>query len=305
MVAFGDITVNGTIIYTGTKTDEMMNYVCAGVLIGYMVVGLIVNLLLIYYYKDNRPSWIDRHLFYISLARPVFLTSSCILASYILLNDRDFSQIMSFRWWEIALNIVGILSSVALISFDTVIVAMQYSNIHCPLWTILNGSSKLIKSAVIIIGFLFAGCNTAAIIYGQKNRNKEIFLVPLLNEAVIDNAISTVPFIIVCSIVAVIYLATWIRFWYQTGEIRVARMVKREFKLVTMLVFSDIIGAASFVVFSVNLYILSKTNISQSVYIWFFSGTFVPQTASMVVACYMVMSERGIREKLFGRCCRG
>ena len=93
MVVFGNITINDTVYYTGTQTDEIMNYVCGGVLIVYMVVGLLLNSHLIHYYKANQPSWIDRYLLYISLARLVYILTSCVLVTYQLLNDSPPTQV--------------------------------------------------------------------------------------------------------------------------------------------------------------------------------------------------------------------
>ena len=305
MVVFGNITINDTVYYTGTQTDEIMNYVCGGVLIVYMVVGLLLNSHLIHYYKANQPSWIDRYLLYISLARLVYILTSCVLVTYQLLNDSPPTQVAALEWWEVILNVLSYFSSFLLMALDTVVVTIQYSNIHCPLWTIINGSNKVMKNVLIAIGVLFTGCYAAAIIYGQMHRGKESFNFPFPKHLVIDTAISIAPFLLLAPTIMCIYLTTWIRFWYQTGRIVVGEIVKREFKLVSVLALSDILGSASFTVFLANMAMINEANICRSLYTWCFSSTMVPMTVSTSVACYMLISERGIRNNLCGRCWRG
>ena len=305
MVLFGNITINGTIIYNGTKTDEMMNYVCGGLLIAYLVIGLIVGLHLIYYYKLNQPCWIDKYLCYSSISRLVYLLSSCILVVYQLLNDSPPTQILHLNWYEMVCNITSYISFYVLLAFDAVIVTIQYGNIHCPLWTLLNDSSKLKKRVLIAAAVLFTACYTVAVTLGQVYRGKESYDIPMPRVLVTTEAISNVPIIVLACLTIGIYMTTWIRFWCQTQEIRVIALVRREFRLVGIFVLSDFICASSLIVLVVNLGLMKEGNVCRSVYIWIFSGTMVPVTVSTLVACYLFISEKGIICNLFGRCCPG
>ena len=195
MVLFGNITINGTINYNGTKTDVMMNYVCGGLLIAYLVIGLIVGLHLIYYYKLNQPSWIDKYLCYSSISRLVNLLSSCILVVYQLLNDSPPTQILHLHWWETVCNITSYLSFYVLLAFDAVIVTIQYGNVHFPGWTLLNDSSKLKKRVLIAAAILFTACCTTAVTLGQVYRGNESFHIPMPRVLVTISAISNAPII--------------------------------------------------------------------------------------------------------------
>ena len=158
MVLFGEITINETILCSGTKTDGIMNYVCGGLLIVYLVVGLIVNLHLIFYYKFNQPSCIDKYLFYTSISRIFYILSTCIFVIYMLLNDSTPTQIFQLNWWEIVCDVTSYLSGYVLIAFDAVIVTVQYGNIHCLSWTLLNDFSKLKKRVLMAAAVLFTAC---------------------------------------------------------------------------------------------------------------------------------------------------
>ena len=307
MVFFGTLkTADGRIIHNGTVTDEIMNYACGGVLIAYLVIGIFVNLQLIYYYKDNRPSWIDRYLFYISSVRLVKVIVECSSVIYLFLNTSPVSQVATVdsEDWKIIANFLTFLCFTALIGFDTVIVAIQYSNIHRPLWALLADSySRLVKYGLITVSTVFTVDLAVTTIYGQINKNEEFFTIPIPKKLLINIIISNIPFLLLGLIIIGIYSTTWVRFWYQTGGVSVSQIIMREFKLISVLVVSDSVCFVSIPFFLVNLASMSDANICRSMYVYFFSGTMVSQTSSVVAACYMLLSDRNIRNMVLGRCC--
>ena len=307
MALFGTVkTEDRRVIYLGTKTDEIMNYVCGVILIAYILIGLYVNLHLICYYKSNRHSWMDKYLFYISFVRLVYVLTTLVPCTYSLLNDRSLVQNFSDSvWWEIPFNLMSIISSIVLMVLDTVIVAIQYSNIHHPSWALHSESySTLMKFVGIPVGALVVIGDISAVIYGQTHRERIKLKFPLSKEFVTDTAIANIPAALPAYVITSIYLVTWIRFCYQVREIRVVELVKREFKLVSALVLSDIIGSVSFTVYVVDIAIVSEANVCRSVYIGVFSGILVPLTASTIVACYTLISEKNLRDKVFGSFCQ-
>ena len=307
MVLFGKVTINETLLCNGTKTDGIMNYVCGGLLIAYLVVGLIVNLHLIFYYKFNQPSWIDKYLFYTSISRIFYILSTCIFVIYMLLNDSPPTQIFQLNWWEIVFNVTSYLSGYVLIALDAVIVTVQYGNIHCPSWTLLNDSSKLKKRVLMAAAVLFTACFIVTTILGQiyKDEDPLGLNIPKPKMIITTAAISIVSNILLACLPIGIYMTTWIRFWWHAREIKVVELVRREFKLVGVFALSDLICAASLIVLIVNLDKMTKENICESLYIWIFSGTMVPVTLSTLVACYLLISEKSVFCSVFGRCCPG
>ena len=300
MVLFGNIEIKDKVYYNGTRADEMMNYVCGGVLIAYLALGICLNSQIIYFYKTHRTSWIDRYLFFISIARLVYVVTSCIPLIYQFLNSLPPNQITKLEKWLIPFQITSYLSAFGLIALDSVTVAIQYGNIHCPLWTLLNGPFKLMKYVLLSVGSVFVALFAAGIVYGQMNRIKENFSVPLPHEMVIKTAISNAAFILLAIMIITIYVVTWARFWYQTREFYVAQIVRREFKLVTMLAVSDVMGSASFAVFVANLAMLNKHNVGRGIYIWCFSSTIFPLTLSTIIAIYLTLTEARLGNTLLG-----
>jgi hypothetical protein len=299
MVVFGNVTIDGTVVYNGTATDEIMNYLCAGILIFFLVTGIYVNSHLIYYYKCHRPSWIDRYLWCISIARLVCIMSNCILAIYQLLNlpaselasKSTIQSLFTLKRWEIALNILSYLSTFALLALDAVIVSIQYGNIHHPLWTIRQGPFKVTKSVLIAVGILFMVFWTGSIIYAQIHRSEES-IFPFSGAFVINTAISLATFFALSLLITSIYLTNWIRYWHQVGAVVVGEIVRREFRLVSVLTLSDFFGSVSLAVFLVNI-VLTKDP-GTFLYIWCFSGTIVPVLVHSLVSGYMLLSERNL-----------
>ena len=277
-----------------------MNYVCGGVLIAYLAIGICLNSQIIYFYKTHRTSWIDIYLFFISIARLIYVITSCTPLIYQFLNSSPPNQITKLENWVIPFQITSYLSAFALIALDSVTVAIQYSNIHCPLWTLLNGPYKLMKYVLISVVSVFVALFAAGMVYGQMHRNKENFSLPLPHEMVIKTAISNSAFILLAIMIITVYVVTWARFWYQTRDFYVAQIVRREFKLVTLLAVSDVMGSASFAVFVVNLAMLNKDNVCRSIYIWCFSSTMFPLTLSTIVAIYLTLSEARLGNTLLG-----
>ena len=303
MVLFGNglILPNGKMEYDGeTQTDKIMNPFCGAVLIVYMVIGLLANLRLIWHYRLNSHAWIDKFLVYICLARLVSLLTSCCLMAYQFLNANPLNQISTLTRWETVLNICSYLTLFGLMALDTVVVAIQYSNIHCPLWTILNGSNIVMKRVLMTISLIFLALTTVSILYGQLDRKHDI-----LRERAVGAVLSLAAYFLVAFVNMGVYLTTWIRFWYQTGDVIVGEIIKREFRLVSFLAISDIVTAASSAVFVANLFMIKEgSNIRMNLYIWCFSSNIIPMTICMMVACYMLFSEERLRSNLFGKCWR-
>ena len=300
MVWFGTIKIDEKVYCDGTRADEIMNFVCGGVLIAFLAVGICLNSQLIYFYKTHVISWIDRYLFYISIARLVYVITSCTPVIYQFLNSKSPNQIANLDTWEIPFQILSYLSAFVLMALDSVTVAIQYSNVHCPVWTLLNGPYHLVKYVLIAVGGVFFVFYTSATVYSQLNRKHEYLTVPLTEEMVNYTAISIAPFILLSVLIFSVYLVTWARFWYQTREVYVAQLVRREFKLVTMLAVSDILDSVSFAVFLANMVMLEEGNVCRSFYIWCFSSTMFPLTMSTIAACYLTLTETRLGNTLLG-----
>ena len=151
---------------------------------------------------------------------------------------------------------------------------------------------------------LFIACYTPAIAYKQAERSQEKFnLNPFPNSAVIGTAISLAPFFLMASIIICIYLTTWIRYWYQTGGIRVGRIITSEFRMVSLIAWSDIICSVSWAAFLINMTQITADSIKINLYIWSYSGAVFPMTTGMVVMFYMFFTETDIKFCLIRRCC--
>ena len=310
MVLFGNVSIlkNGTMVYhneitTDEKIDGIMSQVCGAVLIVYMVIGLLANLRLIWHYRLNSHAWIDKFLVYICLTRLVSLVTGCCLMAYQFLNADPLNQISTLTRWETVLNICSYLTLFMLMALDTVVVAIQYSNIHCPLWTILNESNIVMKRVLITISIISLALTTVSILYGQLNITKDH-----LKKRAIGAVLSLAAYFLVAIVNIGVYSTTWIRFWYQTGDVIVGEIIKREFRLVSVLAISDIVTAASYAVFVANLFTIKAEDDTKilipKLYIWYFSGTIIPMTMCTMVACYMLFSEERLRSNLFGKCWR-
>jgi hypothetical protein len=189
-----------------------------------------------------------------------------------------------------------------MMAIDAVVVAVQYGNIHCPLWTIREGPFKVAKYVLTVLGILFTACEAASIIFGQLNRSQNLTIFSSSHVIAKDVAISIAPFFIMAVVIACIYLTNWIRFCYQTGGMVVGRIVKREFSLVSVLALSDVIVTVCYAVFVANL-AYTQDDLT-CLYLWFFFGSMVPMLNSSAVGVYMFVSEKDIMENLLGLCYR-
>jgi hypothetical protein len=304
MVFFGNVIINEDVLHTETGTDEMMNNLCAGILIVFLVTGIYVNSHLIYYYKSHRPTWIDRYLWSISIARLVYIVTRSILNIIVLLNANTPIENLTMKW-KFFLSIPSYLSMAALLALDAVIVSIQYGNIHHPLWTTRHGTFKVTKYVVSAVVILFTAGSGGATIHGEIHRSRGMgnTTFPPPKASVHYTAISFALFVLLSLFIISVYLTNWIRYWHQTGAVVVGKIIRREFWLVTVLVLSDVVDATCSAVFLANLELTRDAG--TLLYIWFFSDTMVPLLVSSLSGGYMLFSEKNIREHLTGICRRG
>ena len=306
MVLFGNVTVNGT-VYTGDKTDEIMNYFCGGTIVVFMLVGLLVNSNLIIHLKLQRPSWIDKFLFYLSWFRLFHIISDGIRLSYMVFNKLPPTQIAEPKLWIKTFGFVSLLSYTVIFAIDGTIVVIQCCNVHFPSWSLLTGSySKMTKRVTIaVVTFLSLGV-IASTVYGNLNNYTNTVNIPLPGPYKVKKVIASSPALITGISMLSIFAYTWIRFWHQTGAIHISSTIKREFKLVALLVAFDTIATLSNIFFLVNLTTFRRSNIRQSVYIWVFSSSMVPLSGNVIVTCcILVIVKEGKLWRGVTGCCQG
>ena len=147
MVVFADLTLiktpdnRGRYNYHCTTADKIMNNLSGGILILYMVVGTVICIHLISYYRKHMRSWLDRFLFFSSIVRLPCIITNCLYVSYQLLNDKSPTQILEVENWGIAVTILSYITDYFVMAFDVAIVATQYCNIHRPERTLANSRS--------------------------------------------------------------------------------------------------------------------------------------------------------------------
>ena len=292
MVLFGNIKIDGTLVYTGDKTDVIMNYFCGGTIVLFMVVGLLVNSNLIIHFRVQRSSWIDKFLFYLSWFRLFYIIAKGVIYSYQFLNDRPPTQVKDPKVWINVLASLSLMSLTATIIIDVIIVVIQCCNVHFPSWSLLTGSySKMTKRvSAAVVTFLLTGV-IASIVH--KYFDDYTFTIPIPQQFVVENVIAYFPALILGISMLCIFAYTWIRFWRQTGAIHVSSTIKREFKLVALLVAFDTVLTASNISLLVTLATFnsrhSHSMIRQGIYIWAFSDVIVPPIGSAIVSCYTLL----------------
>ena len=281
--------MNGTLVYTGDKTDEIMNYCCGGTIVVFMLVGLLVNSNLIIHLKVKRPSWIDKFLFYLSWFRLFYVIMKGLMLSYMFFNDRTFAQIVYPDIWFRIMGIISLIGFTAIVAIDGTIVVIQCCNVHFPSWSLLTGShSKMTKRVTMVVVTVLMISILTSNVYGYVY-HVGINDIPLRRQIVTDMIIGNFPALMLGIFVLCIYSYTWIRFWRQTGAIHISSTIKREFKLVALLVAFDTIFTVSIISFLINLITFSQSNVRFGVYIWVFSDAMVPLIGSAVVSCYTLL----------------
>ena len=308
MVVFGNIALddNGkNYTYSYSTTDKIMNKVCGSLLIFYMLVGTVVCIHLIQFYRKHRNSWLDRFLYFTSIARLPFIITNCLYVAYELLNHSPPTQILELKAWGTAVNILSFIISYLVMALDIAIVATQHCNIHYPEWTLLNSQSVVLKRVLVGTALLFIACYSPALAYHQVERGQMKFNLTDFpkKKLVIGTAISNAPFFLMAFLLLGIYLTTWIKYWRETGDMRVGGIVRSEFKLVSLIAFSDVICSGSWAAFLINQILMTKDTIRINLYIWSFSGAIFPMTIGMVVIFYMFFVETKPKFGLIRRWC--
>ena len=274
--------------FSCTTTDKIMNKVCGAILILYMLVGTVVCIHLIHFYRKHRNSWLDRFLYFTSIARLPYIITNSLYVAYQLLNKKPPTQILELEAWGTVLNILSYIISYVVMALDIAMVATQYCNIHHPEWTLLNSQSVVLKRVLVGTAALFIACYSPAIAYNQVERRYETFdLYPFPEKVVYGTAISLAPFFLMASLILGIYLTTWIKYWQETGDMRVGRIVRSEFKLVSLITLSDVICSVSYAAFLINQFLITQDSIRINLYMWSISGAIFPMTIGMVVIFYM------------------
>ena len=294
MVLFGtiDITVNGKQYYTGDTTDVIMNNFCGGTIVLFLVVGLLVNSNLIIHFRVQRPSWIDKFLFYLSWFRLFYIIADGVIFSYQFLNDQPPTQVLDPKVWINVLATLSVISLTAIITIDVIIVVIQCCNVHFPSWSLLTGSySKMTKRvSAAVVTFLLIGV-IASIVY--KYFNGYTLTIPIPQQFVVQSVIAYFPALILGISMLCTFAYTWIRFWRQTGAIHISSTIKREFKLVALLVAFDTVLTASNISLLVTLATFnnrkSQSMIRQGIYIGILSDAMVPLIGSVIVSCYTLL----------------
>ena len=290
--------------YNCSSTDKIMNEFWGGVLILYMLVGTVVCIHLIQFYRKHRNSWLDRFLYFTSIARLPYIITNCLYVAYQLLNHRSPTQIVELEAWGTVVNILSYIISYVVMALDIAMIATQYCNIHHPEWTLLNGQSVVLKRVLVGTAALFIACYSPAIAYHQVERGQMKFNLTHFPEKLgIGTAISNAPFYVMAFLTLGIYLTTWIKYWGETGDMRVGRIVRSEFKLVSLIAFCDVICSGSYAAFLINQFLVSQGSIRINLYMWSFSGAIFPMTIGMVVIFYMFFIETKPKFGLIRRWC--
>ena len=313
MVVFANITVHFSNItssdkkvnytYNTTNTDKIMNEFWGGVLILYMLVGTVVCIHLIQFYRKHRNSWLDRFLYFTSIARLPYIITNCLYVAYQLLNHRSPTQILEVEDWGIAVTILSYITSYLVMALDVAIVATQYCNIHRPEWTLENSRSIVLKRVLLLTTAVFICCYSSAMVFKQLEKVNEKFKFPFPRQVIDYTAIALAPYFLMAFIIFCIYATTWAKFWHETGEIRVGRVIKSEFKLVSLIALSDIICSVSYAAFLANLALTKLESFRSNMYAREFSDPIIPMSIEMIVILYMFFRETEIKFCLIRKCC--
>ena len=271
MVVFADIFLDEKgkkYNYKCSTTDNIMNKVCGSLLIFYMLVGTVVCIHLIQFYRKHRNSWLDRFLYFTSIARLPYIITNSLYVAYELLNKTSPTQILELKAWGTVVNILSYIISYLVMGLDIAMVVTQYCNIHYPEWTLLNSQSVVLKRVLVGTAALFIACYSPALAYNQIERSYEKFNLTHFPEKVgYGSAISLAPFFLMAFLVLGFYLTTWIKYWRETGDMRVGRIVRSEFKLVSLIAFSDVICTGSYAAFLINQFLIKQDSIRINLYI--------------------------------------
>ena len=313
MVVFSNITVHFANItdpdprvkysFHCTTTDKIMNKVCGALLILYMLIGTVVCIHLIHFYKENRNSWLDRFLYLTSIARLLNIITNCLYVAYELLNKKPPTQILEVEKWGIAVFILSYFTCYGVIALDTAMVATQYCNIHRPEWTLVNSRSIVLKRVLRITIAVVLCCYSFAMVFKiRRLDNGGNFEFPIPKGVIEYRAISLAPHSLMAFLILCIYATTWVRFCQRSGEMRVGRIVRGEFKLVILIALGDVICSVIYVAFVVNLALTTLNSFRSNMYIRIFSETILPMTIEMSIILYMFFRKSEIKFCLIRKC---
>ena len=315
MVVFSNITVHFANItdpdpkvkysFYCTTTDTIMNKLCGAILILYMVVGTVVCIHLIHFYRKHRNSWLDRFLYLTSIARFLNIITNCLYVAYELLNNKPPTQILEVEKWGIAVTISSYITCYGVITLDIAMVATQYCNIHRPEWTLINSRSIVLKRVLRIATAVVLCCYSFAMVFKiRRLETRGNFEFPIPKEVMEYRAIALAPHSLIAFLIICIYATTWVRFCQKSGEMRVGRIVRGEFKLVILIALGDVICSVVYAVFVVNLALTTLNSFRTNMYVRIFSETIVPMTIEMTIILYMFFRKTEIKFCLIRKCCK-
>ena len=307
MGIFGNYTLaNGTRIHNETETDVIMNYTCGGIFLAAVVVGVLVNTYLIYYYKKRQTDWSHRFYFRLAIAYLVYMIirgvpTTCRLLDPNYSPDTSDNSNWSKELLEV-LNIACYIDGAVITTFVAVIVMVQYKNIHDPGWIILNDSRKFWKPIVIAISSLYLAAFTTSLVLlvtylgedGTTIPDKIWHIYKLLFE---------VPLLIITAVAPCVYLVTRVKFrpLERQLDVNTRDKIRREFRLVHIMMVWNVVWFLATVTYLVLLYCDNNFHYSPDYYIAVVCCDMEPTIQAVFVACAIFFNDKGLRDSIFGR----
>ena len=218
------------------------------------VLGLIVNSLLINYYRNNRRTWMHKFCYALAIVCWIYMMIRGVPTN-ILRFDPDLDvQLNKVHQLKETLSLLSYLGGAVAIILIAAIIVVQHTNIFYPGWTLLHGPSTCWKRIII------AGFALCFVLFAPA-----MVLVFLLFEHIlfINSLIFNIPHLMIAIVSLCVYLATRLKFRKLERELsmEVREKIRREFKLVNVMAIGSLIFSFACSVVILKLIYEDKHNI--------------------------------------------
>ena len=278
-----------------TNTDEKQkDYIFGSIFLVATVLGLIVNSILINYYRKHRRAWIHKFCFALAIVNLIYMLIRGVPTTILLLVPKlhvdEFSNLEEII--NVLCYVVGAIETIILAA----IFFVQYTNIFHPGWTLLNGPStcwhRVTVLGIILCLFFFTPAYVLLL-----QRSHYLF---------IDELMFNLPLLMITVAVLCVHLATRVRFRrLKRGLVlEVIEKVQRDFKLVNIIATWRLIWFISTVLF---LKYISEDHDKDIKYIpvqrvdVFICNLIVPMVEFTFLSCAMLCCDRDALDFTFRR----